>query len=211
MFEAVDGTQLSEKLRSHPEIIHDFFGPIWLKAFAGEEVAANLKRPLEVQRVTALRRRLAEIYEARIQQLDPGLNVDPARRDTRDIRKRFVLPNVDPVNPFLEPPLEPEDGSVEAYGEHDHAWQFDEYSDPGKPVDFRRPPNELPVTPAVAFDDWLLQGERALLLSGAPGSGKSTVLRCLALRNLSTTLRHRRFLFTDSFLAYPVNVHDRYM
>ena len=38
-----------------------------------------------------------------------------------------------------------------------------------------------PETPSVAFDDWLLQGERALLLSGAPGSGKGTVLRCLAL------------------------------
>ena len=37
------------------------------------------------------------------------------------------------------------------------------------------------MTPSVAFDDWLLQGERTLLLSGAPGSGKSTVLRCLAL------------------------------
>ena len=186
VFEAVDGTQLSEKLRSHPEIIHDFFGPIWLKAFAGEEVAASLKRPLEVQRVIALRRRLAEIYEARIQQLDPGLNVDPARRDTRDIRKRFVLPNVDPVNPFREPSLEPEDGSVDAYGEHDDAWEFDEYSDPGKPAGFHAPPRELPVTHAVAFDDWLLQGERALLLSGSPGSGKSTVLRCLALDLVQT-------------------------
>ena len=186
VFEAVDGTQLSEKLRSHPEIIHDFFGPIWLKAFAGEEVAASVKRPLEVQRVTALRKRLADIYEARFQLLDPGLNVDPARRDRRDIRGRFVLPNVDPVNPILEPSLELEDGSVDAYGEHDHDWQFDEYSDPWTPADFRRSPNELPVTAAVAFDDWLLQGERALLLSGAPGSGKSTVLRCLALDLVQT-------------------------
>ena len=91
VFEGVDGTQLSEKLRSHPEIVYDFFGRSWLVAFAGEEVAAGLKRPLEVQRVIALRRRLAEIYEARMQQLDPGLNVDPARRNTRDIRKRFVV------------------------------------------------------------------------------------------------------------------------
>ena len=97
VFEGVDGTQLSEKLRSHPEIVDDFFGRSWLVAFAGADAAASLKRPLEVQRVIALRRRLAEIYDARIQQLDPGLNVDPARRDTRDIRKRFVVPNVDPA------------------------------------------------------------------------------------------------------------------
>ena len=84
VFEGVDGTQLSEKLRPHPEIIDDFFGRSWLVAVAGEEAATSLKRPLEVQRVIALRSRLAEIYNARSQQLDPGLNVDPARRDTRD-------------------------------------------------------------------------------------------------------------------------------
>ena len=32
VFEGVDGTQLSEKLRSHPEIVDDFFGRSWLVA-----------------------------------------------------------------------------------------------------------------------------------------------------------------------------------
>ena len=181
VFEGVDGTQLSEKLRSHPEIVDDFFGRSWLVAFAGADAAASLKRPLEVQRVIALRRRLAEIYDARSQQLDPGLNVDPARRDTRDIRQRFVVPHVDQANPFLVPSLEPEDRPAEAREQDDNAWEFDEYSKPGKPAHFGRTPSEPSETPSIAFDDWLLQGERTLLLSGAPGSGKSTVLRCLAL------------------------------
>ncbi len=181
VFEGVDGTQLSERLRPHPEIVDDFFGRSWLVAFAGKEAEAGLKRPLMVQKVKALRKRLAEIYAARIQQLDPGLNVDPARRDTRDIRKRFVVPDVDPNKPFLEPSLEPENWPTETFREDDYAWQFDEYSPPGQPIGFRGPPSESSVTPSLAFDDWLLRDERALLLSGAPGSGKSTVLRCLAL------------------------------
>ena len=178
VFQALDGTQLSEELRSRPEIVDDFFGRNWLVAFAGEDVAASLKRPLKVQRVIALRRRLAEIYEARSQQLDPGLSVVPARRDRPDIRKRFVVPHVDPENPFLEPSLEPEDWPDEAPGQDDGAWEFDDYGNPGKA---RRLPSEPSATPSIALDDWLLQGGRALLLSGPPGSGKSTVLRCLAL------------------------------
>ena len=135
VFEGVDGTQLSEKLRSHPEIIDDFFGRSWLVAFAGEDVAATLKRPLEVKRVIALRSRLADIYHARSRQFDPGLNVDPGRRDTRDIRKRFVVPDVDPDKPFLEQSLEPEDWPTDATGDYNSAWQFDEYGDPRNPPD----------------------------------------------------------------------------
>ena len=181
VFEGVDGTQLSEKLRSHLEIVDDFFGREWLFAFAGKEAAEGLKRPLEVQRVIALRRRLAEIYKARAQQLDPGLNVDPVPGRLHDIRKRFVVPHVDPANPFRDVPLQTEEWPAEASGPDDDAWQFDAYSGSGEPTGIRRPPSKPTETPSVAFDDWLLQGERALLLSGAPGSGKSTVLRCLAL------------------------------
>lgn len=181
VFEGVDGVQLSEMLRPHLEIIEDFFGREWLTAFAGEEAVASLKRPLEIKRVNLLRRRLSEIYDARTQLLDPGLNVDPSRRDTRDIRKRFVIPNVDLVNPFLEPSLEPEDWPTDEPGQDDDAWEFDEYSSHRNLIEFHRHQSESSVTPTVAFDDWLLQGDRMLLLSGAPGSGKSTVLRCLAL------------------------------
>ena len=180
-FEGVDGFQLSEKLRSHPEIVDDFFGRNWLIAFSGEEAAASLKRPLAMKRVIDLRKRLSNIYEARAQQLDPGLNVNPARRDTSDLRKRFVVPYVDPENPFLEPSMDTGDRPTETSGQNDGSWEFDEYSGPGIPTGFRGLPRNPSVTPSFAFDDWLLQGEHALLLSGAPGSGKSTVLRCLAL------------------------------
>ena len=186
VFDAVDGTQLGEKLRYHPEIIHDFFGRRWVVAFAGEEAAAGLVGRLETRHLTELRQRLGEIYEAQIHQLDPGLNVEPGRQVGRDIRKRFVIPDVDPDNPFLEPSLEAEEQPVDGPSWDDRAWEFDEYSDSGKPINFGRAPSEPPEILSLAFDDWLLQGGRAMLISGAPGSGKSTVLRCLALDLLRT-------------------------
>ena len=45
VFEGVDGTQLSEKLRCHPEIVDDFFGRSWLVAFASADAAASLNGP----------------------------------------------------------------------------------------------------------------------------------------------------------------------
>ena len=186
VFVTADGAELGEKLRSHPEIIHDFFGRSWVLAFAGNEAAAGLVGRMETRRLTELRRRLGEIYEAQIHQLDPGLNVELGRQDGRDIRKRFVVPDVDPDNPFLEPSLVPEEQPADGPGWDDRAWEFDEYGDSAKHISFGRAPSEPSEIPSLAFDDWLLQGGRAMLISGAPGSGKSTVLRCLALDLLRT-------------------------
>lgn len=53
VFEALDGVQLSERLRDHPRTIEDFFGRSWLAAFAGEEATSGLKRTLDPNAVRA--------------------------------------------------------------------------------------------------------------------------------------------------------------
>ena len=181
VFEVLDGGQFSEKLRAHPAIIDDFFGSAWLMAFAGAPAAANLKRSLDARRVIELRGVLAEIYEARIHLLDPGLNFEPDRSVVRDIRERFITPNVDPVNVFAEPSLEADAGSDDRVRDGDQGWRFDEHEDPAQSADVDKTGSEPAEIPSVPLDDWLLQGGDALLILGAPGSGKSTVLRCLAL------------------------------
>ena len=186
VFVAVDGTELGEKLRSHPKIVHDFFGRDWVAEFLGEEAAAGLGSRLETLHLTELRRRLGDIYEAQIHQFDPGLNAEPGRERGRDIRKRFVVPDVDPDNPLIEPSLEREERPADEQGLGDHAWEFDEHGDSAKRISPGRAPRDSLETPSLAFDDWLLQGGRAMLISGAPGSGKSTALRCLALDILRT-------------------------
>ena len=80
VFEGVDGTQLSENLRSHPKIVDDFFGRSWLVAFAGkrrlQRACSDRCRCNAWLRFGSVSR---EVYNARAQQLDPGLNVDPGR------------------------------------------------------------------------------------------------------------------------------------
>ena len=181
LFEALDGGQLSEKLRDHLEIVDDFFGTVWLVAFAGEGAAARLRRPLGAQQVIALRDVLAAIYEARTRQLDPGLTLGPDQPAARDLRDRFVIPNVDPVSVFAEPPPATDASLVDGVREANQAWRFDEYTDSAQPADMSRSERELAQTPPVPLDDWLVQAEDPLLILGAPGSGKSAVLRCLAL------------------------------
>lgn len=180
VFKGIDCFQLCDELRDAPEIVDDFFGREWLRAFLGEGVATNLKRPLAAQHVIELRRRLAAIYSVRAQQLDPGLNVESSRLDKRDVRERFVIPSVDQTDPLSDTTIKPDDLTVERI-EDDQNWQFAEYTDTVSQPNFRRVPIEPNDSHSLALDSWLMQGDTPMLISGAPGSGKSTVLRCLAL------------------------------
>ena len=186
VFEVLDGGQLSEKLRDYPKIIDDFFGREWLVAFAGEEAAGKLGRSLDSTRLLDLRKQLSNFYEARIHQLDPGLTLGSGQLVSCNVRRRFVLPNVDPVNPFVEPYLEPKSQAQVSTVQNVHAWRFDEHSEPVEPSSVNSLESEPQETPTVALEEWLLQGDHSLLISGTPGSGKSTILRCLALDLVST-------------------------
>ena len=181
VFEAHDGVRLCESLRPYPDVIDDFFGRQWLVEFLGEDAAATLKRRLTTQAVFRLRTRLAETYRARFQLVDPGLRLDLSERIPRDVRKRYVVPNVDPANPLSEPCREPEAPRDHDVDQDDEAWQFDGYTKLRRPSSVATLPNEQAETPSLPLEDWLTQDARSLLITGAPGSGKSTVLRCLAL------------------------------
>lgn len=181
IFEALDGSQLSSRLRAHPDIIDDFFGRDWVDAFCGPDAAAVLARRLDGARIIRLRKRLAEIYDARFRQLDPGLVRDGLVLDAGDIRSRFVPPEVDLSNPYSEPVMEADVADL-AFEPTDHfAGDDEEYSFPPHAyIDGRAEPDELIDAPRVPLESWLEQGHRSVLLGGA-GFGKSTVLRCLAL------------------------------
>ena len=181
VFDVVNGIQLSEELRSHPELIDQFFGRPWVTTLVGEEAAMHLKGRLETLSLVELHQRLGEIYEAKFRQLDPGLKTEDMNYDVRDIRKRFVVPDVDPVNPFSEPSLHLKDNPKDTFERDVVDWSVDDNDDFAIHKEQFNLASEPTVKPSLSLDDWLQRGERAVLITGAPGSGKSTVLRCLAL------------------------------
>ena len=181
VFETQDSESLSARLRPHLGLIDDFFGKDWVVALAGEDAAESLKRRLRTGDVFRLRTRLADSYSARFELVDPGLRVDPSERPTGDVRRRYVVPSVDPVNPFSEPLRAPDASPDHELDQHDESWQFNEYMKSSKLSALARRPREPAETPSLPLEDWLLRDDRSFLMLGAPGSGKSTLLRCLAL------------------------------
>jgi hypothetical protein len=58
-----DGDELSDLLRAHPEIIDDFFGREWVKAFLGPDAAAKLGTRLDGAEFARVRRQLRKYYD----------------------------------------------------------------------------------------------------------------------------------------------------
>lgn len=181
VFQAVDGANLSWKLKAQAEIVDEFFGRAWVTAFCGEDAAASLADRLDPRRVIAMRTRLRAIYDARFRHFDPGLPFSDNAVTGSDLRQRFVLPDVEPSDVFGEATREMEPASDDMPVGDDRAWEFDGYTEPRPQADRTGPLRGRSETLSVSVEDWLASGGRSLLIYGAPGSGKSTILRCLAL------------------------------
>ena len=178
------GGILSEQLKSHPELVDDFFGRQWVRHFNGEDATAELGDRLDGSDFDYLRARLHDLYSAVFNQHDPGLRL--AGSKTGSYADRYV-------------PIEVTQHTAVA-----------ELHQSGREVREARPPidkptgqdgNPLETSPSrtiqssyesrrAAFE-WLSGKEHCVVL-GEPGSGKSALLRYLALALLSpqTTKEH---------------------
>ena len=67
-------TQISERLKDHPDLVDDFFGREWVRVFCGEEAAGKLSsRRLKSAEVIRLRQLLRRCYTQHFEITDPGL------------------------------------------------------------------------------------------------------------------------------------------
>lgn len=72
VFEVWDQEELSEKLKGRPELVDDFFGRPWVRAFCGEGAANKLGNRLDASEMAGLRQELARIYATTFGLADPG-------------------------------------------------------------------------------------------------------------------------------------------
>ena len=193
-FEVWDQEAISEKLKGYPELVHDFFGRPWVKAFCGDEAASKLGNRLDAQEMSELRKELAGVYTTTFGLADPGyagVGLNEVRRV--ELLERFVTPDL--VSATRQTASYPYSVAVESEAARrgpttpGHIGMAEERN--------ARLPDEqgwiepstfdqtLVAHPAVAVDrrpaDHWIGTEHLQVVIGDPGAGKSTLLRYLVL------------------------------
>ncbi|MBN1208761.1 MAG: NACHT domain-containing protein [Myxococcaceae bacterium] len=174
-------SNISEKLKNHPLLVHDFFGQPWVERFCGAAAAASMVNRLSPVSLADLRIKLGRLYRNVFSAHDPGLHALLDERPT-PLRERFIVPDVLESDPIAlaarQEPAVPPAGTSNA------------------PVDVATAQQDAAVAPGASRSDSLRvrvplfshfagsSNARQVILGG-PGSGKSTLLRFIALDLLS--------------------------
>ena len=96
----MESSQISERLKDHPDLVDDFFGREWVRTFCGEEAVASLSsRRLQAStQVIRLRQLLRRCYKQHFEITDPGLpsligSINPDHQPL-PLGDRFVPPEI---------------------------------------------------------------------------------------------------------------------
>ena len=179
--------ELATRLRDQPRLVDDFFGRAWVTAFCGEDRAAELARRVSPEQARAARVALGNLYRSafRAQGAPSTVTGTNARGlsylvlDTQPVTEDTHAQVGTPVPEQTDPPL-----SIQPP---------DEYAGTPRIVRRRtrtrksRNPITTPDTGAARtpVDEWI-DASRHRLLTGAPGSGKSSFLMFAATDILAT-------------------------
>lgn len=174
---------LSELLKSHPELVDDFFGRPWVSYFNGNDAAAHLGDRLDGRDLGYLRNRLYSLYTSVFNQHDPGLRLSELKRSSCSYTERYVPIEVTEHSTVsgLSQPTEVARKTGSPIGQM--------ASPDGTPVDSTsaRTGQSTYESRHSAFD-WL-SGKHHCVVLGEPGAGKSALLRYLALSLLDPEVR----------------------
>jgi hypothetical protein len=183
-FQPMDGEQLSQKLKSLPEIVNDFFGLSWVIRFCGQEAADALSTRLKPSEFHRLRGRLLACYVSHFSSVDPGvlsqMSTPTGGKKQLQLSERFVEPDlalksnillreVPPIQQAPRPQVDPASGDVPST----------------QPIP-RSENQTRQETTRISLGTWVSDSSHDIVLGNA-GAGKSAVLRYIALDMLSET------------------------
>ena len=163
-----DQEELSLLLKSQPEIIDDFFGRAWVRAFCGDDAADLLGTRLDVAEVKKLRSELFSVYSRVFNMHDKGIPL----ADVFPLSDRFIVPDVEDKQ-SLSTQSSSNEGPV---SEKTNEGGQDTKEDQKRKVTnvTKRYIQRIPI------ENWISRSNKNLLF-GDPGSGKSSFLRFLTL------------------------------
>lgn len=162
-----DNQELSTKLKLYPELVDDFFGRSWVKAFCGDEVAVKLEERLDAQQLIELRSKLSALYKRIFNLHDRGIPLS----DALTLTDRYIVPDVEDIKSAQ--------GLIQKSENSNPASDTSSISDSDSKSN---QPKSVAINyiHRISIQNWVVRNNRSLLF-GDPGSGKSTFLRYLAL------------------------------
>jgi energy-coupling factor transporter ATP-binding protein EcfA2 len=177
------GEELSELLKNHPEIVDDFFGRQWVEAFLGLDVAKALGSRLDGGEFARVRAQLCKYYDAHFHLLDVGValppqNLGPAQDGPPSLLRRFTVPDVVVRDTVAgDTHAGQSTGSLEPSG-------LGSGSSDNETAPSLTKPSRRDYVRRSQLGNWLAEGQH-LAVIGDSGSGKSMLLRCIALDMLT--------------------------
>ncbi len=178
-FSALDGEDLTDRLRAQPVLVDDFFGRSWVVALLGQDVADGLGSRLDGVAFARVRAQLARVYEAQFQHFDPGSFGSVSDEDgcpALTLLERFLKPDM-LVREVAQVRERSPGAEIASEGSTSAADSPRTVSSDGT-----RPSDTLASSRMrrVPLAEWLDDSQRLVLLGDA-GCGKSTLLRVIAL------------------------------
>jgi hypothetical protein len=162
-------------LKSRPELVFDFFGKRLAIEYCGEDAVATLKRRLDTQEIQQLRARLRGVYSSvfRFDARDAASGLEVGQR-------RFVDLDVLEQARVDIGHLKVASQSADELAMGSDARLFiDREAMGSQPSPL--PPQAIPENRRQSVMRWIGATDHPHLIVGGPGSGKSTVLRTVAL------------------------------
>jgi hypothetical protein len=176
----LDRNSFSLELKEHPEIVIDFFGRAWLKRFIGSEIFESLDARLDPVEVEEYKNNLGDFYKLLFDIHESSITNLSGDNSIPEFESRYIVPDVEKSIQIYGSKGGPERKNLNRYSEgslNDGRLESLEESR-GRGTQDRL--LDIKIERRIPAVEWLSVEKNSILVGGA-GSGKSSLLKYIAL------------------------------